>query len=448
MNNDKTSLVANQLAPAQMEQHYLSPFSVIRNVAELEMAAKVFASSGFAPQNFQGNVPNCMIALDMANQLQMNVLTLMQQLYIINGRPAISTALANSLFNMQLGRAYTPIQIVRGVDGTIKYGNEQIPNHWAIAVTRDRVTGEKFESPKVSVQTAFKNGWYTKTGSKWQTLPELMCGYRATAFLVRTHFPQVLLGMYFQDEVEDFTEKNVEVSLQTNMNNAVNNAVPLTVETSEVHEEDELFEGIEKAETPEELREIGKKISGYDLSADIKNQLRRAYSEKNKELGARQKVTEVVEEEKKPAEEEKPKRTRRPRKTEDKEESSNQTIAETIISMIQAANTPEELDSISKEVRRQEESGVIDQTLSDQLNTCIETRYLDLSEKEEEDAPTEQQEEYARQILAAIKSQKSPEDVDRQLDNARQWMEGGYLTKGQYERLVEEAETLKKVLKF
>jgi hypothetical protein len=46
-------------------------------------------------------------------------------------------------------------------------------------------------------------GWLTKNGSKWRTMPELMLKYRAAAFFARTECPEALYGFQTSDEVED-----------------------------------------------------------------------------------------------------------------------------------------------------------------------------------------------------------------------------------------------------
>jgi len=55
----------------------------------------------------------------------------------------------------------------------------------------------------VSLEMAKAEGWATKTGSKWKTMPELMLRYRAAAFLIRTTAPEIGLGLYTTDELRD-----------------------------------------------------------------------------------------------------------------------------------------------------------------------------------------------------------------------------------------------------
>jgi len=46
-------------------------------------------------------------------------------------------------------------------------------------------------------------GWYTKQGSKWPTMPDLMLSYRAAAFWSRMYEPGLTMGIHTSEEVED-----------------------------------------------------------------------------------------------------------------------------------------------------------------------------------------------------------------------------------------------------
>jgi hypothetical protein len=68
------------------------------------------------------------------------------------------------------------------------------------------------------MQMAKAEGWLDKGGSKWKTMPELMLRYRAGTFFGRLYAPDVLMGLYTQDEaldianVQDITEPSVSNS--------------------------------------------------------------------------------------------------------------------------------------------------------------------------------------------------------------------------------------------
>ena len=53
------------------------------------------------------------------------------------------------------------------------------------------------------MEMAVKEQWYSKAGSKWQTMPELMLEYRAAAFFVRTKAPEIAMGMQTTEELKD-----------------------------------------------------------------------------------------------------------------------------------------------------------------------------------------------------------------------------------------------------
>lgn len=59
-----------------------------------------------------------------------------------------------------------------------------------------RRTDEVVESIPVSMKMAVEEGWYPKSGSKWQTeMRYQMLQYRAGAFFGRIHAPDVVMGM-------------------------------------------------------------------------------------------------------------------------------------------------------------------------------------------------------------------------------------------------------------
>ena len=55
-------------------------------------------------------------------------------------------------------------------------------------------------------------GWSTKNGSKWLTMPGQMLRYRAASFWSRAYASDLSLGFYTQDEVKDFAEPTRNVT--------------------------------------------------------------------------------------------------------------------------------------------------------------------------------------------------------------------------------------------
>ena len=65
-------------------------FDTVGGFDLIQRTAKLFAASNIVPQQFQGNLPNCVIAVDMALRMGANPLMVCQNLYIVHGRPAWS----------------------------------------------------------------------------------------------------------------------------------------------------------------------------------------------------------------------------------------------------------------------------------------------------------------------------------------------------------------------
>ncbi len=182
---------------------------------------------------------NCVIALNMANRMGADPLMIMQNLYIVEGRPAWSSQFVIGAINTS-GK-YSPLRFEMEDRGEIEVtyttkdwkwnerARKSLPEEkvhtiklrnivckaWAI----EAGTGERLESAEISMEMAVKEGWYQKNGSKWQTMPEQMLRYRAASFFGRIYAPEVLMGIRTQEEelesIIDVTPEPVNTAPQT-----------------------------------------------------------------------------------------------------------------------------------------------------------------------------------------------------------------------------------------
>jgi hypothetical protein len=60
---------------------------------------------------------------------------------------------------------------------------------------------------------AEKEGWSKKNGSKWLTIPQVMLRYRAASFFARMNCPELSIGLYSKEELDDFPTKKKKASL-------------------------------------------------------------------------------------------------------------------------------------------------------------------------------------------------------------------------------------------
>lgn len=169
----------------------------------MQRQASMLASSELVPKQFQGRQPDCCIALEMANRIGASPFMVMQNIYIVHGKPTWSAQFLVSCINA-CGR-FSPLRYKQiGKRGEDTWG--------VIAWAKDLDDGEVLESPEVTIAIAKAEGWYDKNGSKWQTIPELMLRYRAATFFARTYAPDVTMGMATQDEAKETVAQDISVT--------------------------------------------------------------------------------------------------------------------------------------------------------------------------------------------------------------------------------------------
>jgi len=165
-----------------------------------QRAAKLLASSSLVPKEFQNNIANCVVALNMANRMGADPLMTMQNLYIVHGRPSWSSQFLIATFNT-CGRFSALRYRWTGQAGT--------DTHGCVAYAIELSTGELLEGSEITVGMAKREGWYGKTGSKWQSMPEQMLRYRAAGWFIRAYAPELAMGLHTSEEVADTVEGEV-----------------------------------------------------------------------------------------------------------------------------------------------------------------------------------------------------------------------------------------------
>ena len=184
-------------------------YQIARENAAFEMLqrqAKMFASATLVPKEFQGNIANCAIGLNIAKRLGADPFMVLQNIDIIHGRPSFRATFLIAMVNAA-GR-FEPLQFK--MDGT-----EGKPDRSCVAWTKSKPDGTTLEGPKITLEMAKAEGWSTKNGSKWLTMPELMLRYRAAAFFARLYAPDITLGMMTAEEAYDVAERDVTPRAET-----------------------------------------------------------------------------------------------------------------------------------------------------------------------------------------------------------------------------------------
>lgn len=161
---------------------------------QLMNMANMLAKSTIVPVMYQNRPENTFVALDMASRMGISPMVVMQNLYVIQGKPSWSgQAMASLIRNSGQFK-----------NVTLHYVGKEGTDTWGAYVTATRASdGLEIKGATVTIATAKKEGWYQKGGSKWQTIPELMLAYRAYAWFGRVHAPEIMMGLQSTEEVYD-----------------------------------------------------------------------------------------------------------------------------------------------------------------------------------------------------------------------------------------------------
>ena len=265
----------------------LQEIEVMEKVFELEQRkAKAMIQSNILPQNFR-NIGDVIVLNEMSRNLQIPVVLLAQQMYIVHGKVGFSGQFAIALLNkaVELGK----------ID---KWNYET--NGKAVRVVAKR--GEdRIEGTWIDDELVKRNGWDKAKGSMtsmWVTNFELMARYRAATWFLRLHFPEMLMGMHTIDEIED-SEIKEAVEVEAHAVEQVQTIDPLELtQPKEQEQEVKAAEVIPEKITVNDFRELYKTLpkekktefmaytQGVDLNALSEEELAGFYKEVKEHVGA------------------------------------------------------------------------------------------------------------------------------------------------------------------
>lgn len=180
--------------------------------ATMQRLCTMFANSELVPEMYritdknpkEKAVANCMIAIETAQRIGASPLMVMQNMYIVYGKPSWSAKFLTATVNA-CGR-FKSIKYRWTNLGNIKAGNQDIENWECVAYTSEKDSDELLESIPVSMQMAISEGWYDKKGSKWRTMPKLMLQYRAVTYWTSAYAPELSMGIKTAEELHDIED--------------------------------------------------------------------------------------------------------------------------------------------------------------------------------------------------------------------------------------------------
>lgn len=234
----QTSLAEIKKANASLPPDTQASFFTVGGFDLMQRGAHLLASSTLVPTAYRSEtedkksglmvknpnaMSNCVLALNMAQRIQADPLMIMQNLYIVEGRPGWSSQFIIASINA-CGK-FSPLRFMledkgekevtwtttvwEGPQGQRRKREVQhqavIRNKECTAWAIEKATGERLDGPTVSMEMAVAEGWFGKNGSKWQTMPDVMLRYRAASFFGKLYAPELLMGLQSAEEIHDST---------------------------------------------------------------------------------------------------------------------------------------------------------------------------------------------------------------------------------------------------
>lgn len=226
-----------------------------------QRVASFLAQASLVPEHYQKNPSNCLIALNQATLLKVDVLLFMQKTYAIKGKIGIESQLAIGLAN----RAKVFKDVIQ-YDFSGKGDDYQCR---AFAVTA--ATGVKCEEI-CSVADAKSMGWWDKRDrngknvSPWPKQTKKMLRYRSAINLIRAYCPEVLLGLDTAEELKDAPAEEIDITREVEVLNKKSDLAAATEKAKQKSKPaDERQEKENSAPPPPEIDEQDFKGKGPEV---------------------------------------------------------------------------------------------------------------------------------------------------------------------------------------
>jgi len=180
---------------------------------QLTLFAQMAAKSSMVPKDYIGKPENIMLAVQMGSELGLAPMQAIQNIAVINGRPAVWGDAMLAL--VKVHPEFEDIQ------ETIEGSGDQ-----RVAVCRVKRRGQIPVVTRFSIDHAKQVGLLGKPGP-WQQYLERMLQMRARGFALRDAFPDALKGLISAEEAYD--------SPRPAPSSAISDAKAATVSPSEAH---------------------------------------------------------------------------------------------------------------------------------------------------------------------------------------------------------------------
>lgn len=180
----------NQIQTVSVDTSSYACFLDTAKFNQIWRVATMFAGSQTVPAHYRGKPNDCFIAFVIAERLRTDPYMFMQKTFVIAGKIGYEAQEIIALAN------------TRGVfTGPIRFKFEGVgEKRQCTAYATMKSDGQQVEST-VSWDMVKAEGW--DKNPKWKSMTDHMFKYRSASFLISEVCPEVKLGMYTKEELED-----------------------------------------------------------------------------------------------------------------------------------------------------------------------------------------------------------------------------------------------------
>lgn len=182
-----------------------------------DMAQLMCKSTVSLPEHFKNKPADCLAVVMQSAQWRMNPFVVAQKTHVINGTLGYEAQLVNAVVSSSTA-----------IDGRFKYEYQGERADWKPKFTKESRNGKDYWKTQFSEKAAVRVGavlageeditwgeWVYPCDQTifnsplWRTNPKQQAGYLAVKFWTRFYTPDVLLGVYTPDELEEAQIKDI-----------------------------------------------------------------------------------------------------------------------------------------------------------------------------------------------------------------------------------------------
>lgn len=168
---------------------------IIQANQTMEMS-KIFASSSIIPLALRNKPADVFIIIQFGLELGLKPMQSLSSIYVVNGRPTVSSQLMMGLIYRDFCNAIINIRDHFDKDGKFEF----------VTVEMKRNAGHDGRTVRWDLNRASVAGLRSK--DVWQKYPQQMCQWRAVSDCAKAVFPELCLGLYIKDEAEEMNDED------------------------------------------------------------------------------------------------------------------------------------------------------------------------------------------------------------------------------------------------